>query len=77
VFFIQAEKNYNPAPSHVLSEVMRNADKPMRVHVFAANGTTEQEGHGFCRGGVQPAWGPEVLEFLRESFERQQPAAAY
>jgi carboxymethylenebutenolidase len=65
VFFVQAENDFNTAPSLVLSEEMRRAGKPMRVHVFPANGVTHEEGHGFCAGGENPGWGDEVLEFLK------------
>ena len=65
VFFVQAENDFNTAPSLVLSEEMRRAGKPVRVHVFPANGVTHEEGHGFCAGGENPGWGDEVLEFLK------------
>jgi carboxymethylenebutenolidase len=64
VFFVQAENDFNTAPSEILSEEMRQAGKPMRVHVFPPNGTTHEEGHHFCWGGDHPAWGDEVIEFL-------------
>ena len=66
VFFMQAENDFDTAPSRVLSEEMRRAGRPMRMKIFPATGTTALEGHGFCGGGPNPAWGPEVLEFLGE-----------
>jgi len=71
VFFVQAENDFNTAPSLVLSEEMRRAGKPVRVHVFPANGVTHEEGHGFCAGGENPAWGDEVLEFLNAAAPSQ------
>jgi dienelactone hydrolase len=65
VFFVQAENDFDTAPSLVLSEEMRRTGKPVRVHVFPANGVTHEEGHGFCSGGDNPGWGGEVLEFLK------------
>ena len=65
VFFVQAENDFDTTPSLVLSEEMRRAGKPVRVHVFPPNGVTHEEGHGFCAGGEHPAWGDEVLEFLK------------
>lgn len=65
VFFVQAENDFDTTPSLVLSEEMRRASKPVRVHVFPPNGSTHKEGHGFCAGGEPPAWGDEVLEFLK------------
>ena len=64
VFFVQAENDFDTRPSLVLSEEMRRAGKPVRVHVFPPNGSTHPEGHHFCAGGRSPAWGDEVLEFL-------------
>jgi hypothetical protein len=45
----------------------------VRVHVFPANGTTYEEGHGFCAGGQHPPWGDEVLEFLTGASLSQVP----
>jgi dipeptidyl aminopeptidase/acylaminoacyl peptidase len=64
VFFIQAENDYDTAPSRVLSAEMKQSGKPTRMHIFPPNGTTGLEGHGFCSGGEHPAWGDEVLAFL-------------
>ncbi len=72
VFFIQAANDFDTTPSQVLSEEMRRAGKPMRVHVFPPNGSTPQEGHHLCWGGDRPAWGDEVLEFLG-AIARQTP----
>lgn len=70
VFFLQAENDYDTAPSRVLSEESKRAGKPMRVHIFPPSGSTPQQGHGFCRGGEHPAWGDEVLAFLAEAMHR-------
>lgn len=65
VFFLQAENDYDTSPSSVLSDEMKKAGKPSRAHVFPPNGTTHEEGHAFCAGGISPPWGDEVIEFLR------------
>ncbi len=65
VFFIQAENDFDTAPSLVLSNEMKLAGKPMRVHIFPPHGVTHEEGHAFCLGGKTPLWGDEVLDFLR------------
>jgi carboxymethylenebutenolidase len=70
VFFVQAENDYNTAPSRVLSDEMKRAGKPMRVHIFPPKGTTPQSGHAFCIGGAHPPWGDEVLGFLAEAMPR-------
>jgi dienelactone hydrolase len=67
VLFIQAENDFDTRPSRVLSEEMHSAGKPERVRIFPPNGSTHQEGHQLCSGGEAPAWGDEVLSFLRES----------
>ena len=67
VFFVQAANDFDTTPSLVLSEEMRRAGKPARVHVFPPNGSTPEEGHHLCRGGERPAWGDEVLDFLKQS----------
>jgi carboxymethylenebutenolidase len=65
VLFIQAENDFDTAPSRVLSDAMRDAGRPTRLRIFPANGATTLEGHMFCNGSADPRWGPEVLEFLR------------
>lgn len=67
VLFLQAENDYDTAPSRVLSEEMKKAGKPMRVRIFPPRGTTPQAGHGFCAGGENPPWGTEVLAFLADT----------
>jgi dienelactone hydrolase len=64
VFFIQAENDFNTAPSLILSEEARKAGRNARVHIWPANGTTPMDGHHFCAAGDAPAWGDEVLAFL-------------
>ena len=71
VLFAQAENDFDTTPSRVLSDEMKNAGKPVRVHVFPANGTTHAEGHAFCSGGKHPPWGDEVLAFLDETMGRR------
>jgi len=70
VFFLQAENDYDTTPSRVLSDEMKQAGHPMRLHIFPPNGTTAKDGHGFCVGGPRPAWGDEVLRFLSEAMKR-------
>ena len=68
VFFLQAENDVDTAPSRVLSEEMQRAGRPTRIHVFPPSGATAMDGHMFCMGSVDPPWGPEVLDFLRETM---------
>jgi dienelactone hydrolase len=71
VLFVQAENDFDITPSRVLSEEMRNAGKPARLRIFPPNGSTHQEGHHLCYGSEHPAWGDEVLSFLRASASAQ------
>jgi carboxymethylenebutenolidase len=67
VFFVQAANDFDTTPSQVLSEEALRAGNPVRVHVFPPNGSTPEDGHHFCAGGEHPAWGDEVLDFVKES----------
>jgi dipeptidyl aminopeptidase/acylaminoacyl peptidase len=68
VLFIQAENDFDTAPSLILSNEMKRSGKPTRVHIFPPNGTTHEAGHSFCTGGEHPPWGEEVLHFLAETM---------
>jgi pimeloyl-ACP methyl ester carboxylesterase len=68
ILFIQAENDYDLAPSRELAREMERAGKPHRVHIFPPYGQTPADGHGgFCEhgGGV---WGPEVFGFLEATL---------
>jgi carboxymethylenebutenolidase len=67
VFFLQAQNDFDTAPSRVLSEEMRRAGRPYRMKIFPPKGTTPMDGHSFCAGGPAPPWGPDVLGFLRDN----------
>jgi dienelactone hydrolase len=67
VFFIQAANDFDTTPSVVLSDLMRREGKPARVRIFPPNGSTPEDGHHFCAGGQNPAWGDDVLAFVREN----------
>jgi dipeptidyl aminopeptidase/acylaminoacyl peptidase len=65
VFFLQAENDFNTAPSRVLSEAMRQKKLPYRLRIFPPHGATPLAGHAhFCNHGSSE-WGPDVLDFLR------------
>jgi carboxymethylenebutenolidase len=67
VFFAQAKNDFDTTPSRVLYDEMRRAGKPARMRIFPPNGSTPEEGHHLCFGGEHPAWGDDVLEFLKQS----------
>ncbi len=67
IFFLQAENDYNTAPSKVLSEAMRAKKLPYRMRIFHRfGGHSHEAGHGaFCAMGWD-YWGDDVLDFLRK-----------
>ncbi len=70
VFFLQAENDADTTPTKVLSDEMRRAHKNVRARVFPPYGTTLEDGHGgFCVGGDNPPWAPDVLAFLTETMQ--------
>jgi dienelactone hydrolase len=66
VLIVQAQNDYNLAPSQVLGPLLERAGKG-RAALFPAFGTTERDGHGgfACRQEATAIWGPTVLAFFR------------
>jgi len=76
ILFIQAENDFDTTPSKVLSETMKEAGKPMQVHIYPPNGISHRDGHGFCGASFKndhPKWGDEVLTFLAENMPESPP----
>ena len=69
VLIVQAQNDFNLAPSQVLGPILERAGKGRAV-LFPAFGKTEQEGHGAfaCRAEATAIWGPTVLAFFRGSL---------
>jgi dienelactone hydrolase len=67
VFFIQAEGDYDLAPSRTLSKEMEKRGRPFQLHIYPSFGHTQQENHSFCVHGVD-VWGTDVLTFVEKSF---------
>jgi dienelactone hydrolase len=70
LFFLQAENDYDTAPSRELAAEAERANKPHRMKIFPPFGKTNEDGHGgFCRqaGAV---WADEVFEFLDANMPR-------
>ena len=66
IFFLQAENDFNTAPSKILSEAMRAKQLPYRMRIFPHFGHDPMSGHaGFCMMGWN-YWGEDVLDFLRK-----------
>jgi len=70
VLFIQAENDFDTTPSKVLSAAMKEAGKPMQVHIYPPHGVGHRDGHGFCGAfkDDHPKWADEVLTFLAENM---------
>jgi dienelactone hydrolase len=65
VFFIQAENDFDTAPSIALAAEMDAAKKPHAMRIFPPHGSTPREGHAhFCNHGMNE-WGDAALAFLR------------
>jgi carboxymethylenebutenolidase len=70
ILFIQAENDYNLAPSLVLAKEMEKSGKPYKRVIFPPYGKTHEEGHGgFCFQAPN-IWGAEALSFLNDSMPR-------
>ena len=64
VFLIQAENDYNLAPSQVLSKEALKKHKDFQSKIYPAFGSTHQDGHWqFCSQATD-VWGNDVLAFL-------------
>lgn len=64
VFLLQAENDYNLAPSRVLSKEALKKKKDFQSKVYPAFGSTHQDGHWrFCSTATD-VWGSDVLAFL-------------
>ena len=66
VFFLQAENDFNTAPSKILSAAMRAKKLPYRMRIYDTFGDgSNRAGHApFCLMGWD-YWGADVLDFLR------------
>jgi dienelactone hydrolase len=76
IFFLQAENDYDTAPSQILSAAMRAKKLPSRVRIFGRfGGGSPEAGHGiFCNMGWD-YWGNDVLDFLRNPQKPPSPAS--
>jgi dienelactone hydrolase len=73
IFFLQAENDYDTAPSQILSAAMRAKKLPSRVRIFDRfGGGSHEAGHSaFCNMGWD-YWGNDLLDFQRH---QRKPAA--
>ncbi len=68
VLLIQAQNDYDLAPTHALDEELNRAGKPHKVEIFPPFGETHQDGHELCvRGGE--IWASTVFSFLDNAMK--------
>lgn len=67
VLFVQAEGDYDLAPSRYLAKEMDKAGKQHDLRIYPKFGKTRQENHEFCVHGAG-IWGPEVIAFIERAF---------
>ena len=64
IFLIQAENDFDLAPSKALSKEAAKKSKDFQSKIYPAFGSSHQEGHGkFCSMATD-VWGNDVLAFL-------------
>lgn len=68
VLLIQAENDYDLSPSRELAEELERANKPHRMVIFPAFGSTARQGHSFCVRGRE-IWKADVFAFLRKALQ--------
>jgi dienelactone hydrolase len=63
VLLIQAENDFDTAPTRVLAAEMERCDRPFAARIYPASGTTPRDGHRMCRRNIA-AWGRDVIDWL-------------
>jgi dienelactone hydrolase len=51
ILLVQAENDYDLGPTHAAAQQLAQANKPHKVALFPAHGSTTREGHNFCDSG--------------------------
>ena len=67
VLFIQAENDYDLAPSRTLAVEMEKANKTHAIQIFPHFGKTAQDAHEFCVHGGE-IWAEKVFSYLAEAM---------
>lgn len=68
IFFIQAQNDYDTAPSRDLAKAMEKAGKAHSVQIFPRFGKTNQDAHEFCVHGGD-IWAEQVFAFLKSNMD--------
>jgi dienelactone hydrolase len=69
IFFIHAANDYSVAPGKALAAEMARLDKPHRIEIYPAFGTTASDGHNIVDLSVA-TWERDVFAFLDEYLRR-------
>lgn len=67
IMLIQAENDYDLTPTKTMARELEKANKPHKLLIFPAFGSTHAEGHGFSVRGSN-IWGDEVFSFLASAM---------
>ncbi len=67
IMLIQAENDYDLTPTKTMARELEQANKPHKLLIFPAFGTTPAEGHGLSVWGAK-VWGDEVFSFLASAM---------
>ena len=68
ILFVQAQNDYDLAPSRELAAAMEKAGKPDELQIFPRFGKTNQDAHEFCVHGGD-VWATQVFSFLKANLE--------
>ena len=68
ILFVQAENDYDLAPSRDLAKEMEKSGKGHSIQIFPRFGKTAQDGHEFCARGGE-IWADKVFSFLTSSMQ--------
>ena len=68
ILFVQAENDYDLAPSRELAAEMERSGKTHATLIFPRFGKTAQDGHEFCVHGGE-IWAPQVFSFLNAGLQ--------
>ncbi len=72
VFLLQAENDFNLAPSRELNKEAQKHHVDFRAKIYPAFGGSHNDGHGgFCSTATD-VWGTDVLAFLEAYWEARQ-----
>lgn len=68
ILFVQAQNDYDLAPSRDLAAAMEKSGKPHAAHIYPKFGKTNQDAHEFCVHGGD-IWAPDVFAFLKSRLQ--------